>query len=108
MLHRHSLMIATASAKVGSLRACRDRRRQPGELLRRSSGYYLCALVGFRLDELAFEAPLVALRPETLSILKLPLRLLMLKSEKYFMDKVGLNCRCVNFGLDRDSLCLRV
>jgi hypothetical protein len=47
---------------------------------------YVCATVGFRLDYLAFKTPLVALWPETLAMLKLPLRYLMLKSEKYFME----------------------
>jgi hypothetical protein len=47
---------------------------------------YVCATVGFRLDYPAFKTPLVALRPETLAMLKLPLRYMMLKSEKYFME----------------------
>ena len=33
----------------------------------------------------AFKKPLVTLKPETTAMLKLPLRLLMQKSEKYFM-----------------------
>jgi len=40
----------------------------------RSSGYYVCAPVGIRLDKAAFETPLAALRPETLAMLKFPLR----------------------------------
>jgi hypothetical protein len=41
--------------------------------------------VGFRLKKPAFTTALVALRPEILAMLKLPLRYLIPKSEKYFM-----------------------
>jgi hypothetical protein len=46
--------------------------------------------VGFRFDKTDFETPLVALRPEPLVMLEVPPQYLMLKLEKYFMDKVEL------------------
>jgi hypothetical protein len=51
---------------------------------------YVCAIAGFRFDKPDFQTQLVALRPEPLDMLKIPLRYLMPKSEKYFMDRVEL------------------
>jgi hypothetical protein len=49
--------------------------------------------VGFRFDKPDFETPLVVLRLEPLVMLEVPPRYLMLKLEKYFMDKVAENYR---------------
>ena len=84
----------------------RIREGQPFEGLSRSApstrgvavrplAIYVCVLVGFRFDKPDFETSLVALRPEPLVMLKVPLRYLMLKLEKYFMDKVELRRRRV-------------
>ena len=51
--------------------------------------YYVCAPVGFWLEQPALNMPLVALRPEALAMLKLLLLQLMLKLEKYFMEMTG-------------------
>jgi len=51
---------------------------------------YACAIVGFRFDKPDFQTPLVALGPPPLNMLKASLQYVMLKLEKYFMDKVEL------------------